>query len=237
MIVHLYAACWNEEMMIPFFLRHYENVVDKIFIYDDHSTDKSKELLTAHPKVVWGDLNLFSESDKRHSADFVYFNNNIWKNSIGEADWVIICNIDELYYHRDLKKYLYDCQQSNITIIPSRGWDMVSWQSPQPDVDIVKEVRKGVRKLRMDKIFAFNPNYIKDTHFSGGRHSALPEGDIKYPKSYDISLLHYRFIGLQNYLGRTMEKKKRNPYNYRNSYLYELADFLRNAWSAKKVSL
>lgn len=51
MSIHLYAACWNEERIIPFFLQHYEPLVDRIIIYDDHSTDRSVELLRASPKV------------------------------------------------------------------------------------------------------------------------------------------------------------------------------------------
>ena len=51
MSIHLYAACWNEERIIPFFLQHYEPLVDRIVIYDDRSTDRSVELLRASPKV------------------------------------------------------------------------------------------------------------------------------------------------------------------------------------------
>jgi len=34
-------------VMVPFFLRHYEPLVDRIVIYDDGSNDRSLELLAA----------------------------------------------------------------------------------------------------------------------------------------------------------------------------------------------
>ena len=49
--VHLYAQCWNEAEMLPFFFRHYDGLVDQYFIYDDGSDDGSSELLSIHPKV------------------------------------------------------------------------------------------------------------------------------------------------------------------------------------------
>ena len=33
--VHVYAQCWNEVEMLPFFFRHYDGLVDQYFIYDD----------------------------------------------------------------------------------------------------------------------------------------------------------------------------------------------------------
>ena len=51
LIVHVYAQCWNEAEMLPFFFRHYDGLVDQYFIYDDGSDDGSSELLSIHPKV------------------------------------------------------------------------------------------------------------------------------------------------------------------------------------------
>jgi hypothetical protein len=33
--VHLYATCWNEEKMLPYFFRHYDNLVSRYFIFFD----------------------------------------------------------------------------------------------------------------------------------------------------------------------------------------------------------
>ncbi len=40
--------------MIPFFLRYYEPLVERMFIFDNGSTDRSRELLTQSRKVELG---------------------------------------------------------------------------------------------------------------------------------------------------------------------------------------
>ena len=51
MQVDLYALCWNDADMLPFFFRHYDPLVSRYFIFDDHSSDGSLDLMRAHPNV------------------------------------------------------------------------------------------------------------------------------------------------------------------------------------------
>ena len=51
MKIDLYARCWNEEDMLPFFFLHYDKLVHRYIIYDDASTDNSQEILRLNPKV------------------------------------------------------------------------------------------------------------------------------------------------------------------------------------------
>ena len=54
--VHLYALCWNEERLLPFFFRHYDPFVTRYFIFDHDSTDRSCQLLKAHSRVALGNF-------------------------------------------------------------------------------------------------------------------------------------------------------------------------------------
>ena len=235
MIVHLYALCWNEERMIPFFLAHYASIVDQIFIHDDGSTDQSRTLLEAHPKVAFDKFLIPSTNNTRHAGELVVYYDQIWKRSRGIADWVILCNIDELFHHPSLRDYLENCATQGITVIPSEGWDIVSWRFPRPGTNLVSQVRRGARKLRMDKLFAFSPDAIVETRFHPGRHNALPLGRIVYPPRVDVRLLHYRFLGFRSSLLRYLQKKRRNPRNYSQPLTSEALHFLLNAWLAQKV--
>jgi len=220
--------------MIPFFLAHYAPIVDRIIIHDDGSTDRSRALLEAHPKVTFEEIGIASTDDTRHSGELVPYYDQVWKRSRGTADWVILCNIDELFHHPAPRDYLGECTSRGITVIPSEGWDMLCWCSPPPGTDLVSQVRRGVRKLRMDKLFAFSPDAIEETRFQPGRHRALPRGRIEYPPRFEVRLLHYRFLGFGSSLARFLEKKRRNPRNYRQSLARESFEFLANACLARE---
>jgi hypothetical protein len=235
MVVHLYALCWNEEKMIPFFLAHYTPIVDHIFIHDDGSTDRSRELLEAHPKVTFGEIGIPSTDGTRHAGELLPYYNQVWKQSRGVADWVILCNVDELFYHPRMRDYLAECTAQGITVIPSEGWDMLRWLFPPPGTDLVSQVRRGVRKLLMDKIFAFCPDAITETRFMSGRHRALPRGRIEYPSRFEVRLLHYRFLGFGSSLARFLQKKRRNPCDYFYSLARTTCAFVASAWLAREV--
>src|SRR5579871_6090391 len=141
-IVHLYAHCWNEEAMLPFFFRHYDDVVDRYFITDTGSTDRSLEILRKHPNVL-------IDAPKPDGASFVQENtarqNECWKQSRIKADWVIITAIDEHLYHPDLRGYLKRCGREGVTILRAEGYEMVSDSFPQTSELLTRVVRWGKR--------------------------------------------------------------------------------------------
>mgnify|MGYP003885661107 CR=1 FL=1 len=42
--IHLYSICYNEQVMLPHFIDHYSSFCDKLFIYDNFSTDLSSDI-------------------------------------------------------------------------------------------------------------------------------------------------------------------------------------------------
>jgi hypothetical protein len=56
MRVHVYTICWNESRVIEYFLRHYEQFAERVVVYDENSTDGTKEILAAHrqqARTIW----------------------------------------------------------------------------------------------------------------------------------------------------------------------------------------
>jgi glycosyltransferase involved in cell wall biosynthesis len=209
MRIDLYASCWNEERIIPFFLRHYEPVVDRIIIFDDGSTDRSRELLAASPKVELRRLRQGESSILMQMEEL----NHCWKESRGRADWVFICDMDEqIYHHRDLRVYLEQCKNAGITILNPVGVDIVSVDFPPLDSILTETVRLCVRTFLQDKIAVFDPSAIDEINYTPGRHLAKPIGRLVFPGEREVKLLHYKHLGLDYVQRRTKELQSRKTH-------------------------
>jgi hypothetical protein len=178
--------------MLPFFFRHYDPFVDTYFVADHGSTDQSPSILRAHPKVVLTEFQC-SEESFVESARTHY--NACWKTSRGNADWVIICNIDEHFYHPRLLRYLIRSKSEGITLIRPQGYHMIARTFPCSHRSLKSQVRIGQRDSKWDKPQLFDPDSIEHIHFSVGRHSATPSGFVKEDRSGRVKLLHYKYMG------------------------------------------
>ncbi len=205
MRIDLYATCWNEERIIPFFLRHYEPLVDRMIIFDDGSDDRSIELLSASPKV---ELRRLGEGESRSLVQRTEMN-RCWKESRGEADWVIICDMDEHLYHPDLRRYLQECRDRGFTIFDPLGYDMVTAHFPSPHDVLTAVLRRGVQSRSLEKKAVFDPEAVDEINYSPGRHAANPAGRLKFPPERKVRLLHYKHLGLDYVIRRTKELASR----------------------------
>jgi hypothetical protein len=206
--VHLHALCWNEERMLPYFFRHYDSIVDRYFISDHQSTDRSRDLLAANRKVVLSEFRLNGSSFVLAATDHY---NQCWKQSRGAADWVIIVNVDEHVYHADLRRYLQACTHNGVSILVPEGYNMVADRWPSPRKPLWKTVRHGMRDPIWDKPQVFDPNRIHEISFEVGRHSASPTGEVVYPRTERARLLHYKYLGADYLLRRHAELRARMP--------------------------
>jgi hypothetical protein len=197
MKIHLYTICWNEGLMLDFFFTHYQPWVERFVIYDDGSTDDSLAILTSKPNV---EVRRFPRS---HPDSYVLsakeLQNNCWKESRGNADWVVVTAIDEHLhlYHHNILKYLSDCKNQHITLIPALGYQMLTDEFPEKHEHLATTRTNGTSWGLMNKLSIFDPNVIRETNFGVGRHSAEPEGDLKPPKQDELLLLHYKYLGMR----------------------------------------
>jgi hypothetical protein len=206
--VHLHALCWNEERMLPYFFRHYDPLVDRYFISDNGSTDRSLDLLAANRKVVRGEFHV--EGGSFVQAATAHYN-RCWKQSRGIADWVIIVNIDEHIYHPDLRRYLKTCTENGVSILLPEGYNMVSDGWPASSKPLWKTVQHGMRDPIWDKPQVFNPNRIEEINFREGRHAASPTGAVVFAKPEEARMLHYKYLGAEYLVRRHAELRARFP--------------------------
>ena len=190
--IDLYTRAWNDAHMLEFFFRHYDPLVRTYYIFDDGSTDGTLDMLRAHPRVALGRF-VNTNEDSRILSTVTFFD-SCWKQSRGDADWVITTDIDEHIHHPDLPAYLAACQRSGVTLVPALGYQMLSETFPAPGQNLAHTLTHGQPWIMMNKLNIFSPEAIDEVRFSPGRHSAKPEGRLVLPPRDDLLLLHYKYL-------------------------------------------
>lgn len=200
MKIDLYALCWNDADMLPFFFRNYDRFVTRYFIFDEDSTDASLSILQNHLNV---EVRRFVRVDP---ASFVLseqaLSNECWKVSRGVADWVIVTDIDEHLYHSDLLTLLTRYKALGTTFVPALGYQMISEEFPGPSEMLCETRTQGAPRRGLCKASLFDPKAIEEVNYSPGRHVAAPTGNVKLPPQDELLLLHYKYLGFERTLAR-----------------------------------
>lgn len=212
MKIHAYTLCHNEEILLPYYLRHYGPICERIVIMDDGSTDQSPRIARSHPKV---ELRLKEEAiggDPRVYDEYIFlkFRNEAYKESRGQADWVIVTDLDEFLWCPDFLGTLERYKTLGITLPKVSGYDMISDRPPSGQGQIYDEIKYGFPSPGYSKREIFDP--LIDIRFSLGGHTCLPKGKITESENSDIKLLHYRLLGenfaVEKYMTRIRRMRK-----------------------------
>ncbi|MGH1573435.1 glycosyltransferase family 2 protein [Methylobacterium sp. P31] len=186
--------CLNEEKMIPYFLLHYINIVDKICIFDNGSTDKSLDLLKGDEKINVQEVKTEGESFCHFYRELM---NTAWKNSRHDTDWILTAEMDEHLHHPDLRSYLDHCREVGTTILKATGFEMITDQFPTDSRPLWMHVTHGAREKLCDKPAIFDPKAINEINYDHGRHLAAPQGNVRFEEFPQVKLLHYKSLGLE----------------------------------------
>lgn len=193
--------------MLPYFFRHYDDLVDRYVFFDDGSTDSTPAIIKNHPKTELRSLPRLDVDSYVLAAQKVY--NNCWKESRGKADWVIITDVDEHLYHKDLPGYLSRCQREGITLIPGIGYQMLSDEVPHSPKKMTELVTRGTHWCHMNKLNLFNPDKIIENNGEVGNHVASPTGEVVYPAQDELLNLHYKYLSLERTFQRHVELQEK----------------------------
>jgi glycosyltransferase involved in cell wall biosynthesis len=206
MKIHVYLLCYNEEKIISNIIDYYKQFASKIFILDNHSTDRSVEIANNYECVSiipWK-----NESDKIDEAKYVQLKTQLYKNYSRKdgkfteevADWIISCDMDEVLYHPNIKDLLEGYTRDGVSVPKVTGFDMVGDNELDANLPIVDQYRLAERNKNFDKRIVFKASF--DMAYSYGCH---PKGDgFEYMKSSygyvtskesELALLHYKKIG------------------------------------------
>lgn len=206
-IVHVYTLCYNEERMLPYFLRHYLSFADKVVIFDNHSTDSSVKIAHQHENV---EVKKFETGDQIDDTTFLEIKNNCWKESKGVADFVVVCDMDEFLFHPDMVSFLEKLKREDYSLVKPIGYHMINETWPTTDGQIYEEIKKGLRSTWSDKMILFDPNKLKEINYDPGCHTCSPKGEVKvYQDDEALKMLHYKYLDVDHLIAKNARNAER----------------------------
>ena len=202
MKIEAFILCYNEEKLIRYTLAHYLNFCSKVTIIDNYSTDNTisiiKNEFSERVKIVQYDSN-----NQLNDSAYTYIKNNCWKQS--KADWVIVCDMDELLHYNYSGFGIIDfliTLGSSCPIIMPYGYNMFSETFPDKYIaNLTTLITKGVRAPNFDKSILFQPKMLEEINYGPGAHYCNPVIKEQYKRnlsyrSEHLKLLHYKYIGI-----------------------------------------
>lgn len=183
MLVDVHIIAWNEAETIRLTIKHYQKISGNITIHDNWSSDGTDRIaLEMGCRVV-----KFGKPGELSDKEYRKIKNNVWKGSV--ADWVIVCDADEILDVSEAR--LSAATTTGKTIFKTYGWQVFSENMP---TDSFSELTNGFHDTNYSKTVIFNPKEIVNINFDYGAHSSCPEGRIEYADNI-LTLFHYRNIG------------------------------------------
>lgn len=177
MFVEAYILAFNESQTIHLTIKHYQQFCSRIVIYDNFSTDNTRGIAEA----LGCEIRPFGIAGVLDDKEYLKVKNNCWKGS--NADWVIVCDADEIL----IPPLFWD----ESTIYKTYGWNIFSNEVPR---ETWEEITTGIHDQNYSKLVCFNPKAITDINYVYGCHEANPKGDVRYSE-FVLPLFHYKHIG------------------------------------------
>lgn len=204
MKIHAYILTWNESDIIGLVIKHYQKFCDKITIMDNHSSDGTDKIAQS----MGCEVRKFG-TKYFDDAENMKVKNECWKGS--GADWVIVCDADEVLHFPSLQ---YGMTDNYPTIIKTQGWQIISDDFPQNDL---LEITNGYPFDNYSKNIIFNPKAITEINYNPGAHRCNPVGDVVWSEE-TLYVLHYKHIGgLQRTIHRYRQYRRRLSANNRKN--------------------
>jgi glycosyltransferase involved in cell wall biosynthesis len=190
--VTVHTITWNEEYLLPYFIKHYYPFARKIVVHDNESTDNTADIALSYEDVF---VETYQSNGEQDNFTMVNVKNTCWKND--DTKWSIVCDVDELLLIDWEKIESY----STPVAFQATGWQMMGRDEP------FEEINRAFRTDKFNKIVLFSSN-VEKIDYEPGCHIAHPS----CPVVCETELLHYNSLG-ENYV---VERYKR--YAERMSY-------------------
>ncbi len=186
MTAECFMICWNREDTIHLSIKYYQQFCSRIVIFDNYSTDLTRDIALE----LGCDVRLFGTKGVLNDQDYLDIKNHAWKSS--QADWVIVCDDDEILYHPDLEFHLNLAKERGHTIFKTQGYSMYAELVPRGRW---LEVTAGTEDDNYSKTVIFNPKAIKEINYIYGCHQTKKQEGFLSVHPETLMLLHYKYVG------------------------------------------
>jgi glycosyltransferase involved in cell wall biosynthesis len=206
----IYTICYNEEMVLPHFVKWYRKRFPncRIVVYDNESTDKTRQIAFENNCGVV----TYCTNNQLSDSEYLRIKNNVWKEA--NTDWVMVVDCDEFVDVNESD--LIEFQNSKKTIISATAYNMCNVEG----LTELADIKHGVRAEQYDKSILFNKSYIKEINYDAGCHTCNPKGIVNYGKGL-VNLYHMILINEQalvdKYLrnaDRMSDENKKNKWGH-----------------------
>lgn len=206
MKIWVYTFTYNNEELLPAWLKYYEAWVERIIVYDNNSTDRTQEIARQHPRV---ELRTFDCPYHPEPEPLTTLRNTVWQEARGQADWVLLPDSDELIYHDiGVPAYLQWAQDKGYTVIRTYGWEVAADCFPKSE-DILATCHSGIAMPDYSKPVVFMPSQVVTLNLSRGNMDIAPVGNIHRLTTASLALLHCKHLGIDYFMARTALCRKR----------------------------
>jgi len=226
MRIETFIITWNRADCIHLTVNYYLQF-GSVTVFDNFSDDGTRDIC----EKLGAEVKLFGRAGVLDDQAYIDIKNTCWKKS--NADYVIVCDDDEILYHEYLKLAIGQERIKGTTIFKTQGYSMHSDTMP---VKSWLEVKTGRKDHNYSKLVIFDPSKITAIDYVYGCHEARPKGTVRYSDEV-LPLLHYRSIGgVDRLIARHhqyQERKKLSAVNMRwglGSHYDETDDLKRKQW-------
>jgi hypothetical protein len=219
-ILHAYTSTYNDLWMIQRYVQHWRQYADRIFVYDDDSTDGTSEYLDSQAPLV------VRMSPGFHGIDEILLQEMRCReyklHSRGVADWCVIGDSDEFHYHPEMLKRLDELKSKDAIAVVSHGFQMFSDTRPDDGVLLTDYIKTGIADHMYDRVI-FRPEI--DITIGVGHHGftidnvnyrefqragqTIHTSDEKLQgqhrviqNEYQFKMLHYKYIARDHVVER-----------------------------------
>jgi hypothetical protein len=208
----------------PFVIDYWKRFVTKAVVYDNGSTDGSVEFLK---QFDWIEVRHF-DTDGMNDIVQMNIKNDCWHESRGKADWVVVCDFDEMIFSQDLEGELTKMRENGGTILFNKWYAFRGDHRPEYEsgkllhelIPTVSEQLINAQHRGFGKLVLFDPNKIETMGYGIGAHVASPKGEVKDYISDRIYTLHIdKGLGIEySIMKKKLMKDRLSETNKRNGY-------------------